>query len=155
MDEKNEGTNIEQKIHVSDKSAKFLNVARRWAMFIAIIGFVFSGLMVIFALFIILLSGFLSRYSGFPGHMPSGLFGLLYIAIGALYFIQSLFLYKFSNSTKSALINYSSSDMEEAFKNLNNYFTFYGIMFIIGFAIFVLVIIAAVIMAIFGALLSV
>jgi uncharacterized membrane protein YjgN (DUF898 family) len=132
-------------VALTRESLGFLNETRKWTMFLAILGFVFIGIMVIFSLV------FSAIFSALPGiedtemPFPSFLFGLIYLVIAGLYFFPLLYLYKFSTYTKSAILNRDSGEINSAFKNLKSHYRFIGILTIIMLALYPIGIIAMVV----------
>ena len=129
-----------------------LDRTRKWANFLAIVGFIFSGLILLMGIGI----GFI--FSNLPGmdelpFMP-GVFGILYGIIGVINFIASLFLFRFASNLKEAIKVRNESSFLPAFTNLNNLFQLIGILTIIMLAIYGLVILIAMFAAIGASLLS-
>lgn len=70
---------------------------------------------------------------------------MLYVLIGLIYFFPILYLFRFSNWTKKALMNKSSLDLSVALKNLKSHYKFIGILTIVIISLYILVIIGAVV----------
>ena len=117
-------------LNVTRPAAHFLQEISKWATFLAIVGFIFTGLIVVLAFFAGTLMSTIPPYDT----MPSG-FGIvltfMYLLIGVLYFFPTLYLYKFSQKLKSALTLRDSNDLTIAFENLKSIFKFWGIFTIV------------------------
>jgi len=120
-----------------------LSEAARWAKFLAIVGFVICGLIVIGGLFFASLMSSMS--SGFSRSnyeyeaMTSGIttfMSALYILVAVLYFIPCLFLYKFGNMMKPALASNDQEMLNSSLQNLKKMFRFVGILTIIVLVFF-------------------
>ena len=98
------------KIELLDESVSNLNVIRKWTNFLAILGFIVIGIMV--------LVGFTASlfFSRFPGgglgrHFPGFLFGFIYLVFALINFFPIFYLFRFANYTKKALDKNSSSEL--------------------------------------------
>lgn len=122
---------------VSNQSRHFLLYAAKWSNFLAIMGFIGLGLMVLGGLIVMLMG---SAFSNIPGAPPMSLFGIIYLAMAALYFFPTYYLYLFSQKMKNALANSSQNDLETGFENLKSFFKFMGIFTIVIMSLYVLMI---------------
>jgi hypothetical protein len=128
----------------------YLRDAARWAKFLSVVGFIFCGLFVLFAiLFATALSGLVSTMGSSPvyGAMGGGAFAAVYIVIALLYFFPCLYLYNFANRMKIALLNNDQVQLNISFKNLRALYRFIGILMIIGLCIWVLGVLIVIISA--------
>ena len=130
------------KIEIEQESLKHLNTARKWAMFLAIIGFIFLGLIVIIGL---LAGTFLSAFSS--GSKGLGIYeSLLFIPIlliALVYFFPVLFLFRFSKHSSHAILQLDKLELSKAIKYLKYYFVYTGVLIIIVFSLYVVVLIVA------------
>jgi hypothetical protein len=135
-------------IPFNDIIRKNLQQTRKWGMFLAIMGFIFSGFSLLAGLFMMLIGAALPL-SRIPG-ISSSAFGLgvgvFYLFIAAFYFFPSLWMFRFCTKVKAAFELNDEFVMGEAFENLNRLIKFIGIMIIVGIAsysLFVLILIIA------------
>lgn len=132
-------------LQIDHENNGYLNEVARWAKFLAIVGFVFTGLATLGLLISLFVrSSYESLYA--PFWQQSGAV-LVMIGFLLLCFFPCLYLFKFSNKMKLALSTDDQYSMTTAFKNLKSYFKFVGIFTIVILAIYVIVIIGAVIAA--------
>ncbi|NMM49646.1 hypothetical protein [Marinigracilibium pacificum] len=124
-----------------------LKEASKWARFLGILGFIFSGL---FLLTGIVMGGAfgsmaaLSQNSGsLPEFMGAGFFVGIYIFSAAMTFFPSLFMYSFGTKTKDGIQSNIISELEAGIKNLKRFFKFYGILTIVIIAGYILLFIGA------------
>ena len=128
----------------------YLNQARKWTYFLSILGFIFTALITIFALFFgSVLASFGQLGSGemeqAMGIMGSGFVTVLYLIVALLYFFLSLYLYRFSVRTKAAIHGHDSAQLEDGFKSIKNYWKLTGIIVLITLVFYVLVLFIALI----------
>ena len=130
------------KIEIERETLSHLDTTRRWAMFLAIIGFIFLGLIIIIGL---IAGTFLTAFnSGEKGlGIPESLMFLPVLLLAVVYFFPVLFLFRFSKHTSHAIHNFDKLELHKALKNLKYYFVYIGIMIIIVFSIYIVVLIVA------------
>lgn len=125
---------------ITPQSRSFLLEVAKWARFIAIIGFIFLGLMAIGLLMFGVLMGTESSM-GQDWNMASNFVLLLYALFLGLYFFPMLYLFRFSVKMKDALNTNNVGFLNEAFHQLKAHYKFLGILLIIFLSIYVLLII--------------
>ena len=142
---------------IDDASRSHLAEAAKWAKFLAIVGFVMCGFIVIASFFIgTIFSTSFSRYNDYSdGPSVGGGFGILitlfYLAFGLLYFFPCLFLFRFANHMKSALNTNDQLTLNKSFQNLKIMFRFVGILTIIVISLYVLLFFVGIMSAVFMA----
>lgn len=129
-----------RKIEIEQNTLKHLNTARKWAMFLAITGFIFLGLVIIVG---IIAGTFLTAFSSGEKSLgiPESLVIIPLIVLAAVYFFPVLFLFRFSKHTSHAIRNLDKLEFHKAVKNLKAYFAYIGIITIIVLSFYILVII--------------
>ena len=145
------GTNLFE-LQLDPSSLNYLNESARWARFLAIIGFISCGLMIIVGVFFgSVMSGLMTNAgSESAAVMSGGFFSIIYILISLLLFFPSLYLFNFSSKMRKAFQQNDQLILTDSLKNLKSFFKFYGIFTVIILSIYALALIAA----IFGALLG-
>lgn len=130
---------LDQKIQLTEDSLYSLDTIWRWASFFSILGFVGIAFMIILG---IAMGFILSAFdNGAMGSSLKYFIMLIYIILGAAYFYPVLLLFRFSTWTRKALRNRSSLDLSLALKNLKSHFQYVGIMTIVVFALYFILII--------------
>lgn len=112
----------------------------RWTKFLAIIGFIFTGLFILIALGVMTMGSMFSSYSGM-GSLGAGLgvgVGFVYLIIAVIYLYPVYALFKFSSSMKRGINTGSQDLITDAFRYQKNMYRFIGIMMIIVIAIYLL-----------------
>ena len=138
---------MEDNLHVENgenlvidwRSKEFLKETAKWTKFLAILGFVGIGLMVLGSLVMLFAPSSLMSNGDFP-------FGgkifmmLLYLAFAVLYYFPISYLYQFSENTKKAIENNDNNAIRDAFEFLNSHYKFMGILTIILLAFYAIMI---------------
>lgn len=129
---------MEDNLHVENgenlvidwRSKEFLKETAKWTKFLAILGFVGIGFMVLGSLVMLFAPSSLMSNGDFP-------FGgkifmmLLYLAFAVLYYFPISYLYQFSENTKKAIENNDNNAIRDAFEFLKSHYKFMGILTII------------------------
>ena len=136
----------ENELRVGGNEFNFLNETRKWAKFLAIIGFVGCGLIVLAAIAMIATS--LLRFNEYMGIMPVFI-GFIYLLMALVYFFPSLFLFRFGHFMGKALENKDQILFLNSLKNQRSFFRFVGVLTIIVIVFYVLVLFGAIL---FGSL---
>lgn len=123
------------KMELQQEALNNLNETSKWTNFLAIMGFIFIGLMIVLGFFI---GSIFSEMVENQPNMPfSGtVLGFIYLMMGLIYFFPVLYLYKFSTFTKKALMHHNTNDLNEAFKNLKSHYRFMGIITIVILSVY-------------------
>lgn len=137
-----EETTEVKKIEIEDQTLAHLNTARKWAMFLAIMGFIFLGLMIVIGF---IAGTFLKTFSSAEtGSAFTGSLVYIPLVIGAvIYFFPVLFLFRFSKFSAKAVRTYDKLDMHKAIKNLKYYFAYFGILVIVMLVIYFIMLVIA------------
>ena len=138
-------------LQVDHEGTVYLKEAARWAKFLAIIGFIFCGIIALCGLFAGTFIG--SMYSsmgvGRAGAMGGAFFSILYIGIALLYFFPCLYTFNFAKKMQVALRSNDQSNLNQSFRNLKAAYRFLGILTIIGLCLWTLLLIFGIIGAAF------
>lgn len=138
---------MEDNLHVENgenlvidwRSKEFLKETAKWTKFLAILGFVGIGLMVLGSLVMLFVPSSLMSNGDFP-------FGgkifmmLLYLAFAVLYYFPISYLYQFSENTKKAIENNDNNAIRDAFEFLKSHYKFMGILTIILLSFYAIII---------------
>ena len=137
---------VESDLRLNRSAQDFLYEAARWGKFLAIVGFVIIGLMVLLGIGMGVFMGSFasladsSDYSSpLLGMMGGGAFTLIYLVFAALYFFPTLYLYRFSTNAMTAIKQAHSHQVELSMENLKSMFKFMGILMIIILSFYALI----------------
>jgi hypothetical protein len=127
---------------LTSESVAFLLKAAKWGKFLAILGFIVTGLMVMAG---IAMSFVLSMVSEdvIPLNMPFSpkVLSLIYIIIAAIYVIPVFFLNSFSNNVSKAVSLSNTENMTTSLRSLKNLFVFIGISTILILTFYTIILI--------------
>ena len=120
-------------------SRSYLSETTKWGKFLAIIGFIMCGLIVLIGLFFGTVFSTLGNLGGQMNNMGGAfatVMAIVYTLLAVLYFFPCLFLYRFSNQMQAALNRNDGANLTTAFRNLKSLFKFTGIMMIVVLAFY-------------------
>ncbi len=128
-------------VRLTDAAREFLRETAKWAHFLSIVGFVFLGLMVIFALFVGSMMSTIGAMGGVSSDMGmSSFLTVFYLLFAALYFFPIYYLFKFAANTRHALAINDEATLENALGYLKSHYKFMGILTIVLIALYILAI---------------
>lgn len=127
-------------VQLDQQSFSLLGESARWAKFIAILGFIFCGFLVLIALFAGSMFASMSQSLGDLSSIGGAVFTAVYFVFAIISFFPNLYLYRFAVRMQTAIRMNEQMKVQESFRNLKAYFRFIGILFIIilcfyGFAL--------------------
>jgi len=129
---------------LTPESINYLLKAAKWGKFLAILGFIVSGLMIAGG---IMMSFVLNKLSDemVPLDMSvSPLFqSIFYVAFAGIFLIPVIFLNTFSNNVMKAVNLSNTEKMTASLKNLKNLFVFFGVATIVLLLLYILILIVA------------
>ncbi|PVX51744.1 hypothetical protein C7377_0029 [Balneicella halophila] len=124
---------------LSENSISYLNTTRKWAKFLSILGFVFTGLFLLIAIGLIFGGLFVGSIDESP--FPLVLLGLIYFVMSGVYLIPIWYLFKFSKNLEKMYLYRDNFLVEEAFRYQMAFYRFIGIFTIVILAIYLVLII--------------
>lgn len=129
----------------------FLKETIRWTRFLAIMGYIAAGIIVLIGVLMISLGSKLTEYLQEDLAFP-GVVGVFYILLGILYFFPAQYLDNFSVNIREALSVNDQESFIYAFSKLKSYFKFWGILVLILLIFYVLVFVVAIFAGLMGVL---
>ena len=125
-------------MQLTDQAKKYLLEASKWANFIAIVGFIAIGLLIIMSFSIGSILANLPE--GSLGGLPPKFFSFFYLIAAGIYFIPVFFLFQFAQKTKQALLEDDHNLLTFGLKKLRSHYKFVGVLFIIFISLYFLLI---------------
>jgi hypothetical protein len=136
-------------LQIDHNVTAYLKEAARWAKFLAILGFIGCGLMILMALFFgTIVTAMLNMGGNMMGGAGSaatgimgGLLSFIYIVVALLLFLPCLYLYNFGSKMQVALRTNDQEQLTRSFKNLKAHYRYIGIFALIYLGLIALVMI--------------
>ena len=129
-----------RKLEIDHDGIKNLDVSRKWAMFLSIIGFIFLGLLIVIGVIAgIFLSAFKKGSTG--SGFTESLIMIIYIILAASGVLPVYFMFRFSKHAGNALNALNSKELNKAFRNLKSFFVYFGVLIIVLLALYFAVLI--------------
>ena len=138
-------------LEITSESRGYLLETAKWGRFLAIAGFVFMALFLLFFLFMggTLMSQMDEIQGQQGGAALGGTFWLIYMVfVFGISFFPLYYLYNFSSKTIRALNSTSTGDLTDGLKNLKSLFKFYGIFMAIVLGFYALAIVGGLLFSI-------
>lgn len=132
-------------MQITPEAVSFLATTAKWTKFLAIIGFIFSGFLILAGLVIALFFGTFSQEmenTDMMAYFTSGSIGIVYIIIAAIYVLPVLYLNNFSNGMSRAVRSGSTERLTYALHNLKRFFKFIGLLMIVMLVIYLIAIVS-------------
>ena len=138
---------MNQDLALDQVARSYLMETARWARFLAIVGFVMIGILVIASFFIGAMMSTLPEFQDIPGFAGLGgtFITVLYLIFALIYFFPTLYLYRFATKTKNALEIMSSEALNGGLENLKSTFKYMGILMLILLGFYALIFVFSVI----------
>ena len=123
---------------VNPEIKNYLAEAARWARFIGIVGYVFTGLLVVGAFFVGAFMNFIAKNAPadasnapFNSGVFSVVMGIYFLLIALIYYFPSRYLHQFGVNTLKALHQHEQISFTQAFSRLKSFFKFFGVFTLI------------------------
>ena len=129
--QENDKTGLEQ------ECIKDLDKTRKWALFLAIFGFIVSGVLLILGIFAGVFLGIFNKgdtVTIYPGWYICSVL----LASAVLNFLPVLYLYRFSKNMSEAVKTTDDKLVTTAFQNLRYSFTWFGILVIVAIVVYII-----------------
>ena len=126
---------------ITNDMKSYLLEAARWGKFLAILGYIGIGLILIIAVVIMSVGSFAPLMPG----VGAGVIAMFYIVIAVLYFFPVYYLHQFSLKMKNGLTSQDGSTVATGFESLKSLFKFMGICAIVILSIYALILVFAVV----------
>lgn len=133
----------DQMMVISEEIRGHLLVLAKWATFLAVLGFIGLGIMVILALFTLLLGSTFANFTTLKG--GTVIYAAIFIILAVLYYFPLSYLYRAAKELKASVYSVSQDLLTSGFKNLKLHFRFIGILAIVMLSIYALIFIAGMI----------
>ena len=114
------------------ESLGFLNTTAKWSKYLAILGFIGLGMMLVGGLFMGVIFSFLNNIpTNTPFPFPMQWLGLIYFVLAAVYVMPVIYLNNFSNYLSKAVAFRETEMLTTALENIKKHFKYMGILTIV------------------------
>ena len=129
MENEKQTENFENQL--TSAAVGFLQESAKWSKFMAIIGFIGIGLMVLVSLFMAI--GFSAMGTANIPELPFSMsvFSIIYVLFAAIYFFPVYYLYQYATKTSAALHSKNKQLLTDGLENLKSHHKFLGIFTLI------------------------
>lgn len=114
-----------------------LRSSAKWSMFLAILGFIGIGFMVVAAIFMGTIMSMVPSDDSPFGAMK-GFISIIYILFAALYFPPTYYLFKYASDMKNALMYQKSDMVSDALVALKSHHKYLGISIIVFLSLYII-----------------
>lgn len=137
---------------LTPESVSYLVTTAKWGKFLAVLGFIVIGLLVLFGLLFGVIIGVMQSDILMEQNLPfsPALLSLIYIIIALIMVIPCIYLNNFSNKVAASVRANDTNTMNQALRNLKNLFLFTGIYTIVVIVLYVLIFLFAIVFAAFS-----
>ena len=132
----------ESVLELNNNAVEALRESAKWSMFLAIMGFIGIGFMVIAALFVGSAMAMMPDDPNIPMSGIKNYLSFIYLIVAALYFPPIYYLYKYATGMKSSLQTRNSQSVSDALVSLKSHHKYLGISIIVFIALYIIGIIA-------------
>ncbi len=120
-------------LQIDAVSQSHLTEAAKWAKFIAVAGFIFSGLVLIVTGYYISMVTEARTVYGFRRDNTAAILGgVFYVVVAIIWIITSVYQYRFATKLQAALQGYNQDELQQSFLNFKIYYRISGIVTIIS-----------------------
>jgi len=134
---------------ITEDIRSYIYESAKWSKFLSIVGFVFTGFMVLVAFSA---GGIISTMNSIVGEannpyakLGGGALTVIMLLFALLYFYPSLLLFNYSSAAKKAVLFGDQPNLAVAMSKMKSFFKFWGILTIVGLGFYLLIILFAVI----------
>lgn len=131
---------------VSQESIAYLVTAAKWGKFLAVFGFIMTGLMIVAGLFVgvalTIVQSDIMMEQDLP--FPPSILTFIYLAVAVVLLIPNIYLNNFSNRIIHSTHPDHAGLVTPAFKALKNLFVSIGVITIVSLASYVVIILLAI-----------
>lgn len=135
---------------ITDRIVNALQKTRPWVLFLAILGFVGAAFTVLAAIPMMMGGAMMGNMEGveadiapFGGGMMIGM-GVLYLVIGSIYFMASLYLLRYAGAIKRVSSSLSVADLETAMDQQASFWKLIGILALVSIVLIIVMLVVGV-----------
>lgn len=137
----------EKDLQLLEESKLYVSSTGKWMKFFAILGCIGAGLLVLAALMMASVGSYipLDEDFGIFGRIGMRLFGIIYLVFAAVYVYPIIYLFRASAAARLAVECNDNVQMTEFLKNNKSFWKYCGILTIVLFCLYIVLIIGIII----------
>jgi hypothetical protein len=117
---------------VTEDIRSYIYETAKWSKFLSIVGFVVTGIMILFSFsaeaLISTMNGKVGAANNPWAALGGGFLTVVFLLSALLYFYPSLLMFKYANSAKQAVLYGDQPALSEAMSKMKSFFKFWGII---------------------------
>jgi hypothetical protein len=129
---------------VSDLAVDLLRQTRPWVLFLSVLFFISSGLMLLLGVGMAVVGAAASATASGATKFPPALIGLVYVPLGFLYIYPALKLWKYGSAIGRLVASRSPGDLEDALAQQKSFWKYSGVAAIVVMVLYLVVFIVAI-----------
>ncbi len=133
----------EKGLEITPMMKSQLKEASKWAKFLAILGFIGLGIMVLVALLFLLVGNMLPDTNSVSPY----LLGFIYLVFAGIYFMPIKYLYDFSTQMSRSIMMTDQQSFSDAINSLKLHYKFIGILSIVIISLYFFIFLAIIVSA--------
>ncbi len=136
-------------LSLNEQAVDALRESAKWSTFLAVLGFIGIGFMVLAALFMSSVASLVPDNNPYGSASPfgamKGFISIFYAIMAAIYFLPIYYLFKYASEMKNALMARNSEMVSNALVYLKSHHKFLGIMMIVLISLYIIIIIGMIV----------
>jgi hypothetical protein len=129
---------------VTAKTVEMLRQTRPWVRFLAVLGFIFAGLMLVVGVF--------GGLAGVAAGGPTGLIAVLYIPLALIYLVPAIYLNRYAGRIREFEASPRLEQLDNALGAQKSFWRFVGIMMAVLLGLYLLLAVGLIVAAFTGVL---
>lgn len=144
MEQNEEQTQLKENLVFNEEIKEHLKAGAKWGKFLAIMGYIGIGVMLLVSIIVMAMGPALSRMNNANVFERFRFVFIIYIVIAIVYLFPLTYLYRFCDKALNGIKYNDQNQINGSIKNLRLFFQFKGILLIIILAIYVLITVFAI-----------
>lgn len=140
----------ERQSGVTERMVAALRRTRPWVLFLAVLGFITSGFMVLLGMAMTLMSSFMGGMQDELGFPPI-ILGLVYLFVAAIYFFPCLLLQRYASAIRELVSGGGVVALEDALERQQSFWRLLGILALVTIVLYLLVILGFIVFGVIAA----
>ena len=144
--EENQEINEQPVLVVTEEIRSYIYETAKWATFLAIVGFVLSGIMVLCAFLFGALISSNPQFAAMAGELAkagSAVLTVVFLMYAFAIFYPSLLMFKYASKAKLGILFGEQASLNEAMGKMKSLFKYWGVVTIVIMSLYIITIVGA------------